>query len=261
MRIPLLLVSLTCLSVTGCPLDDDPGFDDWCGDRLCHWDLADGDIRKAPTWHDRDHGVELVGPHVTLTQRPDIASVACLEFKVIADIDPAAAVYVELDFRGDGTSEVRERIPLRVTMPEETKHSLSALGALSVADAAGRLIPVADLDAAIRALKVDPAQQMLVAAITAVYPDPAADPPPRYGVAWSQGPAGAAVELWPKSAPSCRAPSGTGAHAAVRLSDWVRRFGRRGAAGCSHRYRAPWSASHSREAACRSPVSPWPEPP
>jgi hypothetical protein len=36
------------------------------------------------------------------------------------------------------------------------------------------------------------------------------------------------VELWPKSAPSCRAPSGTGAHAAVRLSDWVRRFGPRG---------------------------------
>ena len=111
MNIPLALVSLACLSLTGCPLDDDPGFDDWCGDRLCHWELADGDIRKAPTWHERDHGVELIGPNVTLTQRPAIDSVRCLEFKVIADIDPAAAVYLELDFRGDGTSEVRERIP------------------------------------------------------------------------------------------------------------------------------------------------------
>jgi hypothetical protein len=100
-----------CLALTACPLDDDPGFDDWCGDRLCHWNLVDGQIAKAPTWHERDYGVELIGPQVTLVQQPNISSVSCLELKVIADIDPAASVYVELDFRADGTTDYRGRIP------------------------------------------------------------------------------------------------------------------------------------------------------
>jgi len=106
-------VAIACLALTGtaCPLDDDPGFDDWCGDQLCHWTLVEGQVAKAPTWHERDYGVELVGASVTLEQHTTIKSVACLEFKVIADIDPAAAVYVELDFRADGTADYRERIP------------------------------------------------------------------------------------------------------------------------------------------------------
>ena len=104
-------LALLCLSLTACPLDDDPGFDDWCGDRLCHWDLTEGEIHKAPTWHERDYGVELSGPRVALTQNLDTSSVPCLEFKVIADIEPAAAVYLEMDFRADGTTEYRERIP------------------------------------------------------------------------------------------------------------------------------------------------------
>jgi hypothetical protein len=111
MKRGILLAPLLCLALGACPLDDDPGFDDWCGDNLCHWTLVDGTIKKAPTWHDRDYGVELEGSHVTLTQRPDITSIACLEFKVIADIDPSAAVFVELDFRADGTTEYRERLP------------------------------------------------------------------------------------------------------------------------------------------------------
>jgi len=111
MRRGIALAPLICLALGACPLDDDPGFDDWCGDHLCHWMLVDGNITKVPTWHDRDYGVELDGPHVTLTQRPDITSVSCLEFKVIADIDPAAAVFVELDFRADGTVDYREQIP------------------------------------------------------------------------------------------------------------------------------------------------------
>jgi hypothetical protein len=107
----IALAPLLCLALGACPLDDDPGFDDWCGDHLCHWDLIEGSIQKAPTWHERDYGVELLGAPVTLTQRPDITSVRCLEFKVIADIDPAAAVFVELDFRDDGTTEYSEQLP------------------------------------------------------------------------------------------------------------------------------------------------------
>jgi hypothetical protein len=110
MRFLAALAGLT-LTFTGCPLDDDPGFDDWCGEQLCHWTLLSGQIAKTPTWHEHDYGVELVGPQVTLTQQPDISSVSCLEFKVIADIEPAASVFLELDFRADGTVDYRERLP------------------------------------------------------------------------------------------------------------------------------------------------------
>jgi hypothetical protein len=106
-----LALGCICVLTSGCPLSDDPGFDDWCGDRLCHWDLARGEVRKAPTWHERDLGVELVGGDVVLHQRDDVDSVMCLEFKVIADIDPAASVFLEMDFLSDGTTDYRERIP------------------------------------------------------------------------------------------------------------------------------------------------------
>jgi hypothetical protein len=100
------------LLASGCPLDDDPGFDDWCGDQLCRWDLQQGEIRKAPTWHERDLGVELVGGDVVLQQvDADVDSVACLEFKVIADIDPAATVSVEMDFLSDGIPDYSVRLP------------------------------------------------------------------------------------------------------------------------------------------------------
>lgn len=106
-----LFATIALLGMTACPADDDPGFDDWCGGHLCRWNLVDGQIAKAPTWHERDLGVEMVGPHVTLKQQPNISSVSCLELKVIADIEPAASVYIELDFRADGTTDYRERIP------------------------------------------------------------------------------------------------------------------------------------------------------
>ncbi|HET6147611.1 MAG TPA: hypothetical protein VFH68_08765 [Polyangia bacterium] len=107
-----LALALLAVLAGGCPLDDDPGFDDWCGDRLCRWQVAEGSIRKAPTWHERDLGVELVADQVVLRQIDDVDSVACLEFKVIADIDPAASVFLEMDFLSDGGApDYRQRIP------------------------------------------------------------------------------------------------------------------------------------------------------
>ena len=104
-------LALLCFVLAGCPLDSDPGFDDWCGETLCKWQLQQGRIQKAPTWHERDYGVELVGSNVVLSQVSGTASVACLEFSVIADIEPAASVYFEMDFLSDGTIDYRERIP------------------------------------------------------------------------------------------------------------------------------------------------------
>src|SRR5262245_7363608 len=102
---------LVAAAGAACPLDEDPGFDEWCGERLCRWELERGEIRKAPTWHERDHGVELVGADVVLSQATDISSQSCLQFELIADIEPAASVYLEMDFLSDGSVEYRERIP------------------------------------------------------------------------------------------------------------------------------------------------------
>ena len=104
-------LALFATFLAGCPLDEDPGFDDWCGDTLCKWELKQGQIRKAPTWHERDYGVELLGSNVVLAQKSDISSVSCLKFSVIANIDPAASVYWEMDLLSDGTIDYRERIP------------------------------------------------------------------------------------------------------------------------------------------------------
>jgi hypothetical protein len=112
-----LSLALLSLTLTACPLDEDPSFDDWCGAELCHWDLVQGNIQKVATWNDHDYGVSLVGPQVTLIQQTDISSVSCLEFKVIADLDPAASVYLEMSFTGDGTNQYRERIPSAAWQP------------------------------------------------------------------------------------------------------------------------------------------------
>jgi hypothetical protein len=113
----LALLALLTLTIAGCPLDEDPSFDDWCGAELCHWQTVQGNIQKVPTWNDHDYGVSLLGPQVTLTQKTDISSVACLEFKVIANLDPAASVYLEMSFTGDGTNQYRQRIPSAAWQP------------------------------------------------------------------------------------------------------------------------------------------------
>jgi hypothetical protein len=116
LRIPLAL-ALAALAVTACPLDEDPSFDDWCGAALCHWQLVQGNIAKVPTWNDHDFGVSLLGPQVTLTQDTTISSVPCLQFQVIANLDPAASVYLEMSFSGDGVNQYRQRIPSAAWQP------------------------------------------------------------------------------------------------------------------------------------------------
>ena len=111
------MLALLTLTIAACPLDEDPSFDDWCGAELCHWHLGQGNIQKVPTWNDHDYGVSLLGPEVTLTQKTDISSVRCLEFKVIANLDPAASVYLEMSFTGDGTNQYRQRIPSATWQP------------------------------------------------------------------------------------------------------------------------------------------------
>ncbi len=66
----------------------------------------------------------------------------------IREADVAATLRLALSSDAAGEIHlpgVRERIPLRVTVPEARRHDLSALGALSVADSAGRLVPLSEI--------------------------------------------------------------------------------------------------------------------
>ncbi len=110
----LALVSLMVLKAETCEdhgLLNNPGFDLWCGDHLCSWQLDEGSVERVPTWHRRDFGVALVGERARISQlvvgeRPD-----CIEFRLLADLDPGVQVLLEMDFQDDGTAEYSHPIP------------------------------------------------------------------------------------------------------------------------------------------------------
>jgi hypothetical protein len=96
--------------LAGCDdLINDATFKAWCGDKLCNWTLESGSVRKAPTWHPNDYGVELVDTPTAISQSTD-QSAQCITFTTVADIDPSAQVYIGLDFNRDGTIDYETAI-------------------------------------------------------------------------------------------------------------------------------------------------------
>jgi hypothetical protein len=110
------LVTLTAGALaTGC--DDvvtDPNFHTWCGDQLCSWKLDSGKIQRAPTWHPKDYGVELLDStdpnHTTSISQVSDTTAKCLEFSAVADVAPEAQVSIGLDFNDDGSVDLDQAI-------------------------------------------------------------------------------------------------------------------------------------------------------
>jgi hypothetical protein len=115
MNKPLAIVAaLLSAGANDCnPVLEDPGFDLWCGDALCSWKLVRGEVRKAPTWHAADLGVEFAGADTAIQQVSDVTSAdgTCLEFSMISDVRDDAQLVLEIDAFGDGTVERAEAIP------------------------------------------------------------------------------------------------------------------------------------------------------
>jgi hypothetical protein len=117
MRLPSLL--LVCAAATQLGNTDcgqvlrDSGFDLWCGSGLCAWNVERGSIKKVATWNEGDPGVELVGDDVAIDQLAPVDSGdgSCLEFTLVANVDPSADVELNVDVFGDGSVEHTERIP------------------------------------------------------------------------------------------------------------------------------------------------------
>jgi len=105
------------------PLVEDSGFDLWCGDALCDWQVvpATATVAKVPTWNAHDLGVDLQGSLVTLTQLLPSTSdqVSCLHFDLLADIADPVNVTLDLDFNDDGSVERSETLPFGSWTPIE----------------------------------------------------------------------------------------------------------------------------------------------
>ncbi len=95
------------------------------------------------------------------------------------------------------------------------------------AEDTGRLIPVSAFAQVIKSLKPDPASQILVAAISGLYPDNSRNAP--HSVTWKKAPSGDPAGPWPEMVHSCvSAGDASFADPGVRIGEWVQQFGRNG---------------------------------
>jgi hypothetical protein len=114
---PVIAAALaaTQLGATDCGggITRDPGFDLWCGGALCAWKIERGDIRRVPTWHEADAGVELVAAGTAIEQFTPVNSHdgTCIRFDLIADVAENAQAELAIDIYGDGTVERTFEIP------------------------------------------------------------------------------------------------------------------------------------------------------
>lgn len=118
MRSPPALLFLAVLplmgaSTCGPDLIENAGFDLWCGDQLCNWEVEEGEVARVPTWHERDTGAELIGPRVAISQLSEAtqAEVACIHFSLIANAEPGADLELQMDFLDDGVVEYTAPVP------------------------------------------------------------------------------------------------------------------------------------------------------
>ncbi len=95
------------------PIIANNGFDLWCGDTLCHWELDKGAVAPAPTWHSDDYAVDLIGDAVAISQVSTITNrdYRCIKFSLLANIEPTATVHIEMDVYDDGLIDWRQPIP------------------------------------------------------------------------------------------------------------------------------------------------------
>jgi hypothetical protein len=84
---------------------NDPTFRDWCGDSLCSWTLDSGHIQQAPTWNADDLGVAFMERGTEISQVTGENQATCILFTTVANVDPAAAMVLGVDFNNDGVDD------------------------------------------------------------------------------------------------------------------------------------------------------------
>lgn len=103
-------LSLSAESCGPTHLIDDSGFDIWCGELLCNWELQSGAVERAPSWHKDDYAVEFVGDDVVISQLSTNATPSCIRFELLADIEDNARVTLTMDFFDDGVIDYTQEL-------------------------------------------------------------------------------------------------------------------------------------------------------
>jgi hypothetical protein len=77
------------------------------------WKVVTGEIKKAPTWHEKDAGVEFVGSESVIEQVApvDSSDTSCIRFDLVANVDDKAEMKLDIDVQADGSVDLSERIP------------------------------------------------------------------------------------------------------------------------------------------------------
>jgi hypothetical protein len=126
----VVAAAVSQLGATDCGggITRDPGFDLWCGEALCAWKLERGDVRRVPTWHDGDSGVELLASDGAIEQFTPVDSRdgTCIRFDLISDVDESAQVELGVDVYGDGTVERVFPIPTSHWKPVSYEFAVQA---------------------------------------------------------------------------------------------------------------------------------------
>ncbi len=116
----LLAAAASQLGSTDCgQVLRDPGFDLWCGDSLCAWQLERGNIARVPTWDAGDPGVSFVGDDVAIAQLSPVTSAdgTCIKYQMITNIDDNATVWLNIDVEGDGSFEYKQQVGASTWQP------------------------------------------------------------------------------------------------------------------------------------------------
>jgi len=125
----LVAAAASQLGTTDCgQVTRDEGFDLWCGSELCVWKVVRGNVRRVPTWHDADSGVELLGADSAISQLTPVDSHdgQCIRFDLVANVSETAEVTLGVDVEGDGTIDHTERIPTSSWKPISFRLLVSA---------------------------------------------------------------------------------------------------------------------------------------
>lgn len=95
----------------GCSVLDDPSFDLICTDSSCPWQVETGSVRKVPTWHENDEGLELLDRGTTISQLVSDPLDCPLELELFGLVDRDARLSVAIDAEDDGTLDAIATIP------------------------------------------------------------------------------------------------------------------------------------------------------
>ena len=154
-----------------------------------------------------------------LTNEDDCSAPAASFYDTASNAKLASPLGPPLNFRCNEFGHLCNGVKPPRLAPNGSVNDTVTLDGCVSAEAAGMLISVGDVVAALRTVKPFPDQQIVVAAI--------GGPPTPYTVAWHT-PYFPDTGPWPEMKHSCVGSDGSFADPSVRIGDWTRAFGANG---------------------------------